>query len=282
MKAIVLYLYKTKGLSIEGLFVLRYNSYINIYYGFMTIFIYALISAFIVSLLSFIGIVTLSLKDKILKRILIYLVSFSAGGLMGGAFFHLLPESIEEGNEPLLVFSYVLAGFCLFFLIERFLRWHHCHDKECDSPLHLGYINLIGDGVHNLIDGIIIITTFSVNPGLGFAATLSIIFHELPQELGDFGVLLYAGFKKSKALLFNFLTALICVLGVVIGYFLISYVSGISSLLIPLAAGGFIYIAATDLIPELQKVIKLKHSIITFLVFIIALVIMFLLKFLAE
>ena len=122
----------------------------------MTALIYALIASFIVSLLAFIGLTTLALKDKLLKKILIYLVSFSAGGLMGGAFFHLLPESVEAGEEPLLVFAYVLIGFCLFFIIERFLRWHHCHDKECDNITHLGYINLIGDGVHNLTDGIII------------------------------------------------------------------------------------------------------------------------------
>ncbi|MFC1598475.1 ZIP family metal transporter [Patescibacteria group bacterium] len=246
----------------------------------MTALIYALISAFIVSLLAFVGIITLSLKEKFLKRILIYLVSFSAGGLMGGAFFHLLPESVEEGQEPLIVFSYAVIGFCLFFLIEKFLRWHHCHDKQCDSSLHLGYINLIGDGVHNLIDGIIIITAYVVSPGLGIAATVSILFHELPQELGDFGVLLYSGFNKSKALLFNFLTALICVLGVLIGYLLINLIAGVTIILIPLAAGGFIYIAATDLIPELQKVLKTKHSILTFFVFIIALVLMFLLTYL--
>jgi zinc and cadmium transporter len=247
----------------------------------MTALIYALISAFIVSLLAFVGIITLSFKEKFLKRILIYLVSFSAGGLMGGAFFHLLPESVEEGQRSLIVFSYAIIGFCLFFLIEKFLRWHHCHDKQCDSSMHLGYINLIGDGAHNLIDGIIIITAYVVSPGLGLAATISIIFHELPQELGDFGVLLYSGFNKSKAILFNFLTALICVLGVIIGYILINLVAGVTSVLIPLAAGGFIYIAATDLIPELQKVLKTRHSILTFFVFILALVLMFLLAFYA-
>ena len=248
----------------------------------MTAFIYALIAAFIVSLLAFIGLTTLALKDKLLKKILIYLVSFSAGGLMGGAFFHLLPESIEEGLEPLIIFIYVLVGFCLFFLIERFLRWHHCHDKECTSPRHLGYINLIGDGVHNLTDGIIIITSFLVNPSLGMAVTLSIIFHEVPQELGDFGVLLYAGIKKKKALFLNYLVATFVILGVIIGYFLIHWIEGLTAFLVPAAAGGFIYIAATDLIPELQKVIKLKHSILSFFVFILALALMLGLKIVAE
>jgi len=244
-----------------------------------TALFYALTSAFLVSLLAFIGLITLALKEKILKKILIYLVSFSAGGLMGGAFFHLLPESIEEGHEPIRIFTYVIIGFCFFFLVEKFLRWHHCHDKQCKDPKHLGYINLIGDGVHNFIDGIIIITAFTVSPALGFAATISIIFHELPQELGDFGVLLYAGFSKFKALFWNFISALIALAGVLIGYFLINLSENLIVFLLPAAAGGFIYIAATDLIPELQKILKTKHSIFTFVVFILALILMFLLKF---
>ncbi|MBD3360059.1 MAG: ZIP family metal transporter [Candidatus Buchananbacteria bacterium] len=244
----------------------------------MTPFIYALIAAFAVSLLAFIGLLTLALKDKLLKSILIYLVSFSAGGLMGGAFFHLLPESIEEGTEPLMVFIYVIIGFCVFFLVERFLRWHHCHERECKNPLHLGYINLIGDGVHNFIDGVIIVTSYMVNIELGVAVTISIIFHEIPQELGDFGVLIYSGISKTKALFYNFLTALLAILGVIIGYLLLSWIEGINAFLIPVAAGGFIYIAATDLIPELQKVIKLKHSILTFVIFCLALILMLGLK----
>lgn len=248
----------------------------------MLAFIYALVAAFGISLLAFVGLTTLALKDKLLRKILIFLVSFSAGGLMGGAFFHLLPESFEEGLEPLIIFIYVLIGFCLFFLIERFLRWHHCHDKECTDPSHLGYINLIGDGVHNLTDGIIIITSFLVNPSLGLAVTLSIIFHEIPQELGDFGVLLYAGIKKKKALFLNYFVATFVILGVAIGYFLIYWIDSLTTFLVPAAAGGFIYIAATDLIPELQKVIKLRHSILSFVIFILALILMLGLKLVSH
>lgn len=248
----------------------------------MSALIYALLSALAVSLVAFIGVLTLAIKDKLLNKLLIYLVSFSAGGLMGGAFFHLLPESLDQAEEPLSLFAFVLVGFCLFFVIERFLRWHHCHDEACDSHAHLGHLNLIGDSVHNFLDGIIIVTTYVVNPGLGFVTTLTIIFHEIPQELGDFGVLLYAGFEKKKALFFNFVTALTAILGVLVGYFLLSLISGLTLFLVPVAAGGFIYIAATDLIPELQKVIKLKHSILTFLVFIAALGLMMILKIIGE
>jgi len=244
----------------------------------MTPLLYAIISAFIVSLLAFLGLTVLALKDKLLSKILIYLVSFSAGGLIGGAFFHLLPESVEGADNVLLLFVYVIIGFIFFFLTEKILRWHHCHDGKCDEPQkHLGYINLIGDAVHNLIDGLIIISAFMVNPGLGMAVTLSIIFHEIPQELGDFGVLLYSGMKKSKALIMNYSVAFLTVVGVLIGYLLINYVGSVNSFLVPAAAGGFIYIAASDLIPELHKETGTKNSIISILIFVVALIFMYLL-----
>ncbi len=248
----------------------------------MTALLYALISAFIVSLIGLVVFFALYLNDKILKKVLIYLVSFSAGGLMGGAFFHLLPESLEEIDNPLTIFIFLVLGFCLFFILEKFLRWHHCHDKDCHTHAHLGYLNLIGDSVHNLIDGIIIATTYAVSIPLGIVTTISIISHEIPQELGDFGVLLYSGMPKKKAMLYNFMVALIAVVGVFIGYFLAVYVPGITAFLIPAAAGGFIYIAATDLIPELQEEINAKSSVKHFLVFILALVFMYLVKILGE
>lgn len=247
----------------------------------MTNFIYALISAFVVSLLALLGITTLAIKEKLINKILLYLVSFSAGGLIGSAFFHLIPEGLESNDNVILVFVYVIIGFCLFFLLERFLRWHHCHDKKCDSPVHLGYLNLVGDAMHNLIDGIIIVSTYLVNPELGFVVTLSIIFHEIPQELGDFGLLLYSGMKKTKALLLNYAVATLTVFGVIIGYFLIRFSVDISIFLVPAAAGGFIYIAASDIIPELHKETKTKKAIFHFITFILALVLMLLLKIFA-
>jgi len=246
----------------------------------MTALLYSILGAFLVSLLAFLGLITLALKEKTLNKILIYLVSFSAGGLMGGAFFHLLPESLDLSNEAILIFVYVMIGFIFFFLTEKILRWHHCHDGHCDEPQkHLGYLNLIGDSVHNFLDGIIIVSSFLVNTGLGIVVTFSIVFHEIPQELGDFGVLLYSGMKKSKAILFNFLTALFAILGVVIGYFLISWIGNLTAVLVPAAAGGFIYIAASDLVPELHKETKAKSSLISFFIFLLALVFMYLLTY---
>ena len=235
----------------------------------------SLIAAAIVSILSIIGILSLAINDKLLNKILILLVSFSAGSLMGGAFFHLLPESLTEGVR-LIIFVYVLIGFSIFFILERILRWHHCHDKECETHKHLGSINLIGDGVHNIIDGIIIFSAFSVSPAVGLPVTISIILHELPQEIGDFGVLLYSGFKKSKALLYNFITASVVFIGVLLGYLLLNQVGNLNSFLLPFAAGGFLYIAASDLIPELHKESNTGRSILSFIMFFIALALMFL------
>ena len=244
--------------------------------------IYALISVFIISLTAFIGAISLALSDKILKKIIIYLVAFSAGGLMGGAFFHLIPESLESFQDSSLLFIYVLIGFSIFFILEKVLRWHHCHEPECKAHKHLGWINLIGDGVHNLIDGIIVFAAYMVGPELGIPVTISIIFHEVPQELGDFGVLIYSGFSKSRALLYNFISALFAVLGVFVGYFLIQLGMCHTCYLLPIAAGGFIYISASDLIPEIHKQENNLAAIISFVIFLIALIMMYLLKLIGE
>jgi zinc and cadmium transporter len=247
----------------------------------MDTLILSIIAAGIVSLISLVGIATLAFKDRIIKTFLIFFVSFSAGGLMGGAFFHLIPEVLHECDDKfLLPFVYVIIGFSLFFILERILRWHHCHDPKCETHKHIGHINLVGDFIHNIIDGVIIFSAFSAGPALGIPVTLSIIFHEIPQEIGDFGVLLYAGFKKSKALLYNFLTALSALIGVVIGYLLFENIEDINGFLLPFAAGGFIYIAASDLIPELHKEVKLSRAVFSFIIFFSALVLMLGLKFL--
>lgn len=242
----------------------------------------SLISAFVVSLISITGIVLFALTDKFVQKILLLLVSFSTGALIGGAFFHLLPEALETSENVILIFGFVLVGFSVFFILERLLRWHHCHDMECTTRQHLGQLNLIGDAVHNILDGIIIFSTFSVSPALGIPVTLSIIFHELPQEVSDFGVLLYSGFSKTKALLYNFLVALGTVLGVLIGVVLLKHFENINLFFLPFAAGVFIYIAASDLIPEMHKEVKFSKSMVSFAIFIIALLFMLGLKLIAE
>jgi zinc and cadmium transporter len=227
----------------------------------------SLAATFIVSLISLAGIFSLALKDKLLKRILLLLVGFSAGAMLGGAFLHLIPESLETMSVT-KVSLFILAGFAAFFIIERVLHWHHCH-KEGKCNVHMfTYMSLIGDAVHNFIDGIIIAGSFVAGFPIGIVTTIAVISHEIPQELGDFGVLIYGGFSKIKAFAFNFISALTAVLGAVAGYFLSTFSESIASFLVPFAAGSFIYIAASDLIPELHKEPKLKKSMLSFLFFL--------------
>lgn len=240
--------------------------------------IYIIISTFLIALIAFIGIFTLALKEKILNKILLVLVSLSAGALMGGAFLHLLPEAIEEAEgTDFNVFLIVLVGFLLFFLIEKVLHWRHCHKGKCDvHTFH--YMNLIGDSIHNFIDGLIISAGFISSIELGITTVIAIAAHEIPQEIGDFGVLIYGGFKKKKAIVLNFAVALTILLGGIVGYLISSTVNQSVIFLLPFAAGGFIYIAATDLVPEIKKETDIRKSMATILVFFCGILIMWLIK----
>lgn len=240
--------------------------------------IYIIASTFAIALIAFIGIFTLALKDKVLNKILLILVSLSAGALMGGAFLHLLPEAIEEAEgTDYNVFLFVLIGFILFFIIEKALHWRHCHNGKCDvHTFH--YMNLIGDSIHNFIDGLIISAGFIASIELGITTVIAIAAHEIPQEIGDFGVLIYGGFKKKKAIVLNFVVALTIVAGGIVGYFISKNVEQAVVFLLPFAAGGFIYIAATDLIPEIKKELDIKKSMATMLVFICGILIMWIIK----
>jgi len=246
----------------------------------MEALIWSICATIIVSLIALIGIISLSIKEKVLKKILLVLVGFSAGALMGGAFLHLLPEALEKTNYNIVVMA-LLSGFIIFFIMEKFLKWHHCHKGKCDVHTFT-YMILFGDSVHNFIDGIIIAASFIVSVPFGIITTIAIIAHEIPQEIGDFAVLIYGGFTKFKALLFNFLTALTAVLGAVFGYFLSGLTENIIHFVLPFAAGGFIYIAACDLIPELHKEVELKKSLWSLSFFIMGILFMWLIKFVFE
>ena len=231
----------------------------------------------IASLFSFVGIYALSLKEDTLHKILLVLVAFSAGSILGAAYFDLLPEAVELVEES-VVFVYITLGFVLFFFLERFIYWYHGHPHEADISAEIAdrattkgfaYLNLIGDGVHNFIDGMVIAASFLVGLPVGLATTVAVIFHELPQEMGDYGILVYAGFRRGKALLLNFLVALAVVLGGISAIFFIEAVEALSGLVIAFSAGGFIYLAASELIPELHKEKSLKKSAIQFAVFIL-------------
>jgi len=232
----------------------------------LDVLLWILAATIIDGLIALVGAAALVLKKDMLGKLLMVLVAFSTGALLGGAFLHLMPEAIEA-MEATTAFSYLLVGFIIFFLIEKFLHWHHCHEGKCEVHAFTHLI-IIGDGIHNFIDGLVIAASFFVSIPFGIVTTLLIIGHELPQELGDFGVLVYGGFSPKKALLFNLASQLTAVAGGVAG-FLLSGAAGFTELLLPFAAGGFMYIAASDLIPELHKEKRLAKSMLYFAFFLI-------------
>ena len=227
----------------------------------MTAVIYTLISVVLVSLVSLLGVVSLLLGKNTLGKLLLILVSLSAGTLLGDAFLHLLPQAVEHKGFTLEVSLLVLAGVVVFFLVEKLIHLHHCHvPHQHETPLlhephkyHIGLMNLLGDGLHNFIDGLIIAGSYFISIPVGIATTIAVIFHEVPQEIADFGVLLYAGYSKGKALWYNFLSAAVAILGAIVGLMLGSQGETFALWMLPFAAGGFIYIAGSNLIPELHK-----------------------------
>lgn len=216
----------------------------------MTVIVNIILATLAVSLISLAGVCLIGVKETTLEGFLDYLVSFAVGGLLGGAFLHLFPEAVESGNPAL--FSHALTGIVVFLLMERFLRWRHCHQGRCEAH-SFTYINLIGDGVHNFIDGMVIAASFVQDAGLGIATTIAVAAHELPQELGDFAILVYGGFRRTKALLLNLLSALVAVLGALVAYYQMHHVAWLKDFLIPFTAGGFLYLALVDMVPELHR-----------------------------
>ncbi|MFW6110671.1 MAG: ZIP family metal transporter [Thermoproteota archaeon] len=239
---------------------------------------------FAISLIALLGVLTLFLKEELMNKILLVLVAFSAGALIGGAFLHLMPEAILQfgiidESSVLNVFLYLILGFCSFFILEQFIHWHHHHSTSHPKIMPFSYLVLISDGMHNFIDGLVMAASFTVSYSTGIATALAIALHEIPQELGDFGVLIYGGFQRKKALLLNYLSAVAVILGGITGCLIYSWVGSIN-LLLPFAAGNFIYIASTDLIPEIRYKDNLKKSSIRFGVFLLGIALMLMIKFL--
>jgi len=236
---------------------------------------YTLLSVLIISLLSLIGVVTLSMDKRKLEKWLILLVSLSAGTLLGDAFFHLIPDSYQMEKNAHLVSLYILTGIFVFFILEKVIHWRHCHKIASeDHPHPFSYIILVGDTVHNFIDGLIIAASFLVSIPLGIATATAVIFHEIPQEIGNFGSLVYGGFSRKKALIVNLMTSLAAALGALLILSLNIRAEGLISILIPIAAGGFIYIASSDLIPELRNHSETRQIIGQILAFALGIAIM--------
>jgi len=227
------------------------------------------------SAIAFVGAFSFLLSDKLLKKILLPLVAFSAGSLIGGALFHMLPESIEHMGET-TPFVWLAIGFLVFFALEQFLSWHHCHHSPSHCKHPLTDLLLIADGIHNLIGGFAVGASFMIDIRLGIVTFIAAAAHEIPQELGDFAVLVHGGWNKGKALFANFISALTFPLGALIVYFASSEVE--VAFLVPFAAGNFLYIAAADLIPEVKHNTKFSSNVIHLIAFIAGLALLFFMK----
>ena len=237
---------------------------------------YALGSAAVVSLISLVGVITLMVGVRRLDRAVPLLISLAVGALFGDALIHLLPEAFEDSTSTALTSLYAISGVLLFFIMERFLHWHHQHQEQTVAPVHpVAYLNLVSDGAHNFLDGLLIGAAYLVSAPIGLATTIAVAFHEIPQELGDFGILVHAGFSPRRALLMNFLSATLAVLGVVISLLVGPSVTEYTVFMLPFAAGGFMYIAGSDLIPELHREREIPRSLMQLAMLLIGIGLMF-------
>lgn len=243
----------------------------------------ALLAVLVVSVISLVGVFTLSMRVERIRGALFLLVSLAAGALFGDAFFHLIPEAFEHVEVTTHVSLAILAGLVGFLVLEKVLRWRHDHSEEftdTHTPVHpVGHLVLVSDGVHNFIDGLAIGAAFLVSPEIGIATTLAIVLHEIPQEIGDFALLLHAGFSRVRALFLNFASALIAVVGVIVAFTLAERTEAIVPLIAAFAAGNFIYIAGSDLIPELHKTTHPGKTALQLFTFFLGLLLMYVLLF---
>lgn len=238
-----------------------------------------LIACALISLLSLAGVGVLFFKESFLEKTLLLLVSLSAGALLGGAFFHMLPEALEASDSE-HIFLFLILGFVFFFFLEQFIHWHHCHKVPSRHKSPVTYLVLLADTVHNFFDGVAIGAAFLVDFRLGVVTWLISAAHEIPQELGDFGVLVHGGWSKKKALLFNLFSSLTAVLGGLAAYFLAGELE--APLWLAFSAGSFIYIACSDLIPEIKNKGCLRENGRHFLFFLAGLFFVYSLTFLEK
>jgi zinc and cadmium transporter len=238
--------------------------------------IYIIIAGLGIASISLVIIIALSWKEKILNEILLLLVALSAGTMIGGAFLHLLPEAIEE-TEGELIFPIILIGFMIFYVLEKVLHFHHTH-KAGEHAHTFHYMSIIGASIHSFVDGLLIAASFVISIPLGITTSIMVASHEIPKKVGDFGVLVYGGFDKKKALFINFTVSLGVVIGGIIGFIISTSVEIATDFLLPLAAGGFIYVGAADLLPEIRKETDVRKSIIILEVIILGILFMWILK----
>lgn len=234
--------------------------------------VYTLLAVLAVSLISLTGLFLLPERIARIRSLLLVFVGLATGALLGDAFIHLIPEAYEEIGSGISL--WILVGMGTFFIFEKFLHWHHHHTvhgdasdcEECDEQhvAPFGKLIVVSDAFHNIIDGIIIAAGFLISAEVGVATTIAVALHEIPQEIGDFGALIHAGYSRKRALILNFFSALTAFAGALLVFVVGAVIEGITPILSALTAGGFIYIAAVDLVPELHKTPRARESLIQF------------------
>jgi zinc and cadmium transporter len=251
------------------------------------LYIFASIAA--VSLVSFIGVAVFSLREAAMKKVLFVMIGLAAGTMIGDAIVHLIPEALEEIGDDRIFGLAVVTGIVAFFILEKYLRWHHAHhgpeeeheeEEARNHPRHLAPMVLIADGIHNLVDGAIIAASFLVSPVVGFTTAIAVFLHEIPQEIADYALLIHSGLSRTKALLYNFASGLLAFIGAGIVLLLHESFQAFGAIVAAFTAGAFIYIAATDLIPELHKTTDRTRRAIELISFLIGITLMFLLTYL--
>ena len=226
----------------------------------VTVYLYTFIGILVVSVISLLGVFVLPSREDILRKYIFLFISLAVGALLGDAFIHLIPEALDKSSNATATSVLIILGILLFFILEKFLHWHHHGEDAKEGHIHpIGKLVLFSDGVHNFLDGIIIAASFMVNIPVGIATTVAVILHEIPQEVGDFAILLHSGYTRKWALVLNFLSALTAFVGAAAFFAFGELSKHLVGYFLPLAAGGFIYIALTDLIPELHKTKQMKH-----------------------
>ncbi len=237
----------------------------------MTTFLWILLSGLLMAAIALVGSVTLILEERTLKRLLLPLVALAAGTLLGGAFFHMIPAAVAQMGNGLPVYAWIVVGFVTFFVLEQFLHWHHCH-RAVSEHRPLTYLILVADAVHNFVGGLAVAGAFLIDIRVGVTAWIAAAAHEVPQELGDFGILVHGGWSKRRALFYNFLSALTFLAGGLVAYSA-SFALNVD-FLVPFAAGNFVYIAAADLIPEVKHSASAKENLVHFLALLLGLVLL--------
>lgn len=247
----------------------------------ITAYLYTFVGVLVVSVISLVGVFILPSREDILRKYIFIFISLAVGALLGDAFIHLIPEALEKSSNTTATGVLIILGILLFFTLEKVLHWHHHGEDAQENHIHpIGRLILFSDGVHNFLDGTIIAASFIVSVPVGVATTVAVILHEIPQEVGDFAILLHSGYSRKRALVLNFLSALTAFVGAVAFFAFGELSKSLVDYFIPLAAGGFIYIAASDLIPELHKTKQVRHSLYQLLAVLLGVLAMVALAFL--